>query len=212
MRFCTRQLEFDYGHRVLGHTNSKGEPGKCSSLHGHRGKVQITCECESLNQIGVVIDFGLVKEIVGGWIDKNWDHTMILNSEDPVLDLYVGVITGSGEAAGGTPAFGPNTPYILEKMNPTAENLAQELFKVATRLLLPHGIRVSEVVFWETPNCYSTYSEPAPKPTSVLDDVFAPLLGKPGTQAEEGSSGQDDPASHIVGPAVNVPIPSNIPR
>lgn len=201
MRFCTRTLEFDYGHRVLGHTDSKGNPGKCSSLHGHRGKVEITCECESLNEIGVVIDFGRVKEIVGGWIDKNWDHTMILNSDDLLLASMGSVPLFDPKV------FGPNSPYVMDHTNPTAENLAQELYKVATQLLLPHGIRVSEVVFHETPNCWATYSEAAKAPIvgnslgtvsvpikrfSPFDNPYTQSEVNLGTQPKEGKDRQSE--------------------
>ncbi len=137
---CTRLLDFDYGHKVLNHGNGVG---KCAMAHGHRGKVEITVGCETLDGLGMVIDFGKIKEVVGGWIDTNWDHTMILHKDDP-LNLYPLVL-------------GPRQVYILPEGNPTAENLAKHLYEKAVELLKPFSIEVVSIVFWETPNCSARY-------------------------------------------------------
>ena len=54
----TRRLEFDAGHRVLGHE------GKCKNLHGHRYSAEITVTAPDLDGLGRVIDFGVIKEKV----------------------------------------------------------------------------------------------------------------------------------------------------
>jgi 6-pyruvoyltetrahydropterin/6-carboxytetrahydropterin synthase len=43
----TRALEFDAGHRLLNHESA------CFLPHGHRYKVEITCEGYDLNPAGV---------------------------------------------------------------------------------------------------------------------------------------------------------------
>lgn len=147
---CTRIIGFDYGHRILGHLAADGKtPGKCSSLHGHRGTVEITCNAASLDNLGMVIDFGKVKELVGGWIDENWDHRMILNHADPLLSFRLRTENPDS-------VYGPKAPFITPD-NPTAENLAKWLWSQAEDLLKPHGIEVAKIKFWETPNCYAEY-------------------------------------------------------
>ena len=81
MPTVTRKLEWDSGHRVLNHG------GKCRHLHGHRYVAEITVEATQLNDLGMVVDFSLIKERVGKWIDENWDHNFLAHPEDPILIL-----------------------------------------------------------------------------------------------------------------------------
>lgn len=139
---CTRRFSFDAAHRVLEHES------KCKYLHGHRWEVEITCSAPRLDNLGRVIDFGEIKRIVGMWIDESWDHNLILNGSDPLLDLpaehFTAVLMGRG-------------PYILH-CNPTAENLASHLHEISSELLNDMGVKVSRVRVYETPNCYADYS------------------------------------------------------
>ena len=62
---CTRRIQFASGHRVLGHEN------KCRHIHGHNYVAFIHAEAEQLDSIGRVIDFGVLKDKFGGWIDEH---------------------------------------------------------------------------------------------------------------------------------------------
>jgi 6-pyruvoyltetrahydropterin/6-carboxytetrahydropterin synthase len=140
MANCTKRIEFDYGHRVLGHK------GKCNHLHGHRGVAEITCSSRSLDDLGVVIDFAIIKQVVGAWIDEHWDHNLILNADDPIL-YHKEVFAGK-------------EPYVMpDERNPTAEELAHLLFLEAGALLAVYGVKVSKVRFYETPTSYSEYPD-----------------------------------------------------
>ena len=125
----TRQIGFDAGHRILNHE------GKCRNLHGHRYLAEITCMAtdtsNELDPLGRVIDFSLVKGMVGGWINAYWDHNMIFNRQDPVLRLALEQTMDWPEGL-----LGPKEPYVME-CNPTAENMACELWRVAAGILLP---------------------------------------------------------------------------
>ena len=72
----TRRLEWDAMHRIPGHE------GKCRAFHGHRYVAEITCAAPTLDALGRVVDFGVIKQRVGTWIDENWDHTAILAAHD----------------------------------------------------------------------------------------------------------------------------------
>lgn len=87
-----------------------------------------------------MIDFGLIKSIVGGWVDEALDHTTILDArEDSALADWL-----DGQSWG--------KPVYRVAFSPTAENLAVHILEVAGRLLGPHGIRVIAVRVYETPN------------------------------------------------------------
>ena len=130
----TREITFCYGHRLLEYD------GKCKHLHGHNGRAVITLSGERLDALGMVVDFGLLKRVVGGWIDETLDHRMILHRDDPILPA----LRAAGE------------PFHVIDANPTAENIARLIFDYARS----HGFPVTEVKLWETENCYASYTGP----------------------------------------------------
>ena len=132
---CTRRLEWDAMHRIPRHES------KCAAFHGHRYAAELTCMAP-LDALGRVIDFGVVKELVGGWIDRHWDHTAILQRGDP--DPAIGEIAASNERHG--------RPVYWMEVSPTAENLVAELANVAAGLLKPTGVTLERIRLWETPN------------------------------------------------------------
>src|SRR5262245_35602276 len=73
----TRELHFCYGHRLLDYD------GKCSHLHGHNGVVVLTLEAPSLDALGMVADFQVLRSSLGQWLDETLDHRMILRQDDP---------------------------------------------------------------------------------------------------------------------------------
>lgn len=135
---CTRKLEFDAGHRVVNHES------KCKNFHGHRYVVEATFECAELDSLGRVVDFGVIKQIYGKWIDDNLDHTMILNEVDREAGMFL-------ESLG-------NKPVYFVDFNPTAENLSKFLFEKANELMGDKfGLKCIKIRLWETPNCYCDY-------------------------------------------------------
>ena len=127
----TREIAFCYGHRLLNYD------GKCRHLHGHNGKAVITLSADSLDQLGMVMDFTRLKRVVGAWIDEQLDHKMLLHRDDPML-LF---LRQQGEPV-----------YVLD-VNPTAENIARLIFEFAAQ----QGFPVVEVKLWETESCFATY-------------------------------------------------------
>ena len=133
---CTRKIEFDAAHRVMEHRSH------CKMLHGHRYIIEATFVSKSLDQLGMVIDFGVIKEILGGWIDKNWDHNTILNIKDKALGDEIAKVT-------------KQDVYYLNG-NPTAENMAEYLRKeICPKLFLDTKIICQKIKIFETPNCYA---------------------------------------------------------
>lgn len=138
METAVRKIHFCYGHRVMNHES------KCATLHGHNAVVWIhATPIKGLDQLGRVVDFSVLKDVVGGWIDSHWDHTMILFKDD----------TKTVDLVNLAPSF--KKPYILDK-NPTAENLAHHLlYEVCPKILKGKGIIVHKITFYETENCYA---------------------------------------------------------
>lgn len=127
----SREIKFCYGHRLLDYA------GKCRYLHGHNGRAIITIESESLDQLGMVMDFTEIKRVVSTWIDENLDHRMILHRDDPILPTLRKM----------------SEPVYVVDVNPTAENIAKIIFDFTQN----HGFPVTEVRLWETDSCFATY-------------------------------------------------------
>lgn len=121
---------------------------------------------QDLDELGMVVDFSVLKEKVGSWIDRQWDHNMILHPDDPLLmaklqaedaDSFLGDYVRA--------AFGDKDPYVMKSnygskyANPTAENMARELFQKAIELLQGSQITVLKVRLFETPNCWADYPQ-----------------------------------------------------
>jgi 6-pyruvoyltetrahydropterin/6-carboxytetrahydropterin synthase len=101
----------------------------------------VTLQGPELDQLGMLWDFAKIKQTLGQWIDDHLDHKMILNRADPL----VGPLQAGGE------------PIFVMDENPTAENIARLIFRVARDLGLP----VVSVKLWETPDCSAIYEETA---------------------------------------------------
>lgn len=139
---CVRRIQFCAGHRVVNHES------KCRNLHGHNYVAFIHARAPELDAIGRVIDFSVLKERVGGWIDVHWDHGLVLWAQDPMCDV-VDMADNHGF----------DQKHWLIPENPTAENMADYLLRaVCADELAGTGVEVFKVVLWETENCYAEAS------------------------------------------------------
>ena len=77
----TLSFRFPMGHRILG---LDGLGLKCRNVHGHNWQADV----ELANDDGQ-LEFGAVKEAVGGWIEERLDHGFMLAADDPFLDYLL---------------------------------------------------------------------------------------------------------------------------
>ncbi len=134
---ATRRIQFCAGHRVYKHES------KCANVHGHNYVVFFTAGANELDELGRVIDFSVLKEKLGGWIEEHWDHGWIYFADDPI---------GNHVAHLGNPV----TKSFEMDTNPTAENMAAFLLRVVgPDVLAGTGVNLLKVVLWETENCYA---------------------------------------------------------
>lgn len=125
----SKDISFCYGHRLMDYV------GKCRYLHGHNGVAEIRIGSNDLDHRGMVMDFSDIKRTAKEWFDHEYDHRMILRSDDPAIDFLL----EQGE------------PILVVDFNPTAENLALHSLTSLKHLGLP----IESVKFWETPTSYA---------------------------------------------------------
>lgn len=127
---ATTTLRFCAAHRLLGHE------GTCARLHGHNYVVRVMVEAEELDSVGRVADFSVVKRDVGGWLTATWDHAVVLNAGDPLGP----VLEREGQKVA-----------VLSGVNPTAEGMADFLFRFVCPMYFRSPVKVVEVEVEETP-------------------------------------------------------------
>ena len=111
--------------------------GKCRFPHGHNAEVSVTVTSAALDERGFVVDFGVLRQDIGDWIDRELDHRMLLRHDDPLVKALSDL----------------NEPVLVMRENPTAENIAKLIFEFARSI----GFNVVEVTLWETPNSCATF-------------------------------------------------------
>jgi 6-pyruvoyltetrahydropterin/6-carboxytetrahydropterin synthase len=103
---------------------------------------EVTISTEKLDSLGMVVDFGVLSKEIGGWLDEHWDHAFLYHQEDDWARCFA--------------TAPPNRGYAMAS-NPTAENMAEELFKVAERLVDHKTLKVERVRMYETPGSWADY-------------------------------------------------------
>jgi 6-pyruvoyltetrahydropterin/6-carboxytetrahydropterin synthase len=132
MYSVTKRIDFCYGHRLLDYG------GICKHPHGHNAVAEVEVRTDALDPRNMVVDFGDIKAVVKGWIDRELDHKMILRQDDPLVKA----LEGLGE------------PMYLLESNPTVERIARLIFEMSRE----QGLPVMRVTVWETPSSWATYA------------------------------------------------------
>ncbi|NRA74201.1 MAG: 6-carboxytetrahydropterin synthase [Rickettsiales bacterium] len=128
---CSKRITFEAAHRIVGHE------GGCKFLHGHRYICEFTFTAESLDKLGLVIDFSTIKKIMGNWVKTNLDHTVILWKQDKELINAIEKCT-------------KQKIYQLPN-NASAENLATHLLHdICPKLFENHRARCIKITIEET--------------------------------------------------------------
>mgnify|MGYP001766692347 CR=1 FL=1 len=88
--------------------------GKCEALHGHNFKVEITVAAGQLNHIGILVDFRLLKKMLGDVLEA-LDHK------------HINTLT---DFAGINPSAENIAKYIFEKMDTRVKTAGVNMVRV----------------------------------------------------------------------------------
>ncbi len=123
--------------------------GKCENIHGHSMWINLTIFGRIDNR-GLLagLDYGGVKKLFRGYLDTEYDHRLLLNADDPLIQG-----AGIDEAFNLYPGL---NPFLGD---PTTERIAQKICEWANEDLLAKiaavGVRVE---VWETAVNAAVYS------------------------------------------------------
>jgi 6-pyruvoyltetrahydropterin/6-carboxytetrahydropterin synthase len=144
IQYITRKGSFDAGHRVM------NEKMKCFNMHGHTYLYELTFSFTNSRDIGYPVDFKEIKRVGCEWIERYLDHGFIANPKDTAV---IELVQGLGNKLWVMTLNGKD-----EYCNPTAENIAKELFMAISWVSARwhEGLNLYEIKLWETPNCCTT--------------------------------------------------------
>lgn len=168
-----RSHEICAGHRVVGHES------KCRHLHGHNYVFHFHVQAKldeqfksladefkvhsaTLDPVGRVIDFSVVKSTLCEWLEQNWDHRFLHWEKDELIRGVIGLVENDNRDG-----FVPRdqvdhfyNSFVELPFNPTAENLAAYMVEViGPRLLDEHAVELVKCTIEETSKCHVGYTK-----------------------------------------------------
>jgi 6-pyruvoyltetrahydropterin/6-carboxytetrahydropterin synthase len=137
----TKEFKFESAHALLGYD------GPCKNIHGHSYRLAVTVIGEPLNdnsspKNGMVMDFGILKQIINDSIVKPFDHALILNAKTEHV-------------------HSKETKSLAEKLiladyQPSCENLLLD-FVERIKNKLPEHIQLFSIRLDETSNSFAEW-------------------------------------------------------
>ena len=139
----TQRIEWDMGHRP-----GDGYHSKCRHAHGHRYVAELSFVAPTLDEFGMVLDFGEIKRLAKGWIDEHIDHAFLVSEKDlPLLNFL----------------RSEKNRHFVVNFNTTVENIASwlgpELQTVidADKMAKSRKVQLTRVRVYETPNGWAEW-------------------------------------------------------
>lgn len=145
-----RFSDLPFAHRQ--HTHD----GHCRLIHGHNWAFEFEFACDVLTEQKFVVDFGKLKGL-RRWLEEHFDHTLVLNEDDPYKDYLISVLTQNKAS--------PTFAKVVVVPNGGAEELAAWLFYKVNLLFSDNpeyrerGVRVVRVTVFEDSKNSATYRE-----------------------------------------------------
>lgn len=147
---CTKRFtDFPFAHRQPAHA------GHCRLIHGHNWSFEFEFQTKALDRCGFVVDFGDLKD-VRAWLTEKFDHTLVLNEDDPWLDHLKFTLVGIPDSK--MPSFAE----MVLVPNCGAEGLAEYVFN-----------HVNEMIRWRSLDVVTLLR------CTVFEDTFNSATFKP---------------------------------
>ncbi|HPX75048.1 MAG TPA: 6-carboxytetrahydropterin synthase QueD [Bacteroidales bacterium] len=137
----TKIFEFEAAHALYNYD------GLCRNIHGHSYKLAVTVIGKQNTEtnspkLGMVMDFGILKNIVKENIVDKFDHSILLNKMENIN------------------SFKNNNPMFdrihVFDFQPTAENMILHFVEIIKKLL-PENIKLHSLKLHETASSYAEW-------------------------------------------------------
>ncbi len=137
----TKKFDFEMAHALWNYD------GACRNIHGHSYKLYVTVRGKPVYdnrnvKNGMVMDFGVLKEIVNRIIVKRYDHCVVVSNEAP-HDFLKNVDQMFDK-------------YELTPFQPTSENLLL-LFVEILNKEIPEDIELVKIKLYETETSFAEW-------------------------------------------------------
>ena len=128
-------------------------PERCRYPHGHTRRIEVVVSADRLDDRDMVVDFKALKLAIEDPIEA-YDHSMALNSADPLLaDIR---------------RVHPDSVIVFEDQDPTTEVIAKRLFDQIGAILAegftkghyriePGVVTLERIRVWETPSSWAEF-------------------------------------------------------
>jgi len=141
----TQRIEWDMGHRL-----GDGYASKCRHAHGHRYIAELSFTAPTLDEFGMVLDFGDIKRLAKGWVDANIDHAFLVYDKDTALLKFLQT---------------EKNRHFVVAFNTTVENIANWL-GIQLQTVIDNddtakvrGVTLAKVRVYETPNGWAEWTK-----------------------------------------------------
>lgn len=130
--YVTKEIQIDCAHFLSDYI------GKCSTMHGHRYKIEVTMKGLVDRSTKMVIDFSEMKSIMEKLIINRFDHKCLNDVE--IHDENI-------------------SKELKDEFskNPTAELMSIIIFNSLSKILHRHQAELHTVKVWETPTSFAEY-------------------------------------------------------
>lgn len=109
MHIIRKQFKFEMAHQL-----KTSYTVGCQNLHGHSYTVEVFLTRPHLDITGMVVDFGKISDLFKNYINDYWDHSLVIPDTFDIEYL--------------TTLKRYNKNVRIVNYNPTAENMAQQMY------------------------------------------------------------------------------------
>lgn len=125
-----KQFKFEMAHQLKDSYSAACH----ENLHGHSYVLEVYLSSQKVDKYGMVVDFGEVKDVIGDYVNS-WDHslTMPVFFDKAYLDMLKQY----------------TKKMRITSYNPTAENMAKEMFREINSMLKDYQEKRYGEMLWE---------------------------------------------------------------
>lgn len=120
------------------------DQGHCRWAHGYGRYIKFTFACETLDDKMWCMDFGDLRW-VKKWLEEQWDHRMLIASDDPLLDMWKQVHEADGinlnimdVTKGHGPGIEGSCKFVFDNINPQIKQLTNNRVWIDTIEIYEH--------------------------------------------------------------------------